>query len=204
MSRAASIFLVLLAITFTAPAGAQKSKIVYFDYNEFIAVRSLDPTLSEARLCGLNKVCMKLWKNGELMVPEHGMVVRADFDSDGVTDVGVAMERDKTAPAEGADYFMVTATKKDGAYKLLETVPLEKARSIVESYWDLEKRAIAVDTGERELISESTGTMQSDGKLLTSFTAKTGTVEAKLKYLRWDKKTGKFAIRHGVLKSKSP
>lgn len=173
----------------------------FFDYQEFIAVRALDPEMAEARLCGMNKMCMRLWKNGELMATEHGMVVRADFNEDGERDIGIAMEKDKPEPEEGIDYFIMAATKnKDGSYRLLQTVPLHSAHAVIDTYWAEPKHSIAIDTGERQLMSESTVTMQGNGKLIGGFSKKTGTVEAHLTYLSWDAKAKKFDRSRGFVR----
>ena len=185
-----------------------KEKPVYFDYEEFSAIRALDPNMSEARLCGMNKACMKLWKNGEMLATEHGMVVRADFDGDGSTAVGVAMEKDRpgsehAAPGaeEQLDYYMVMARhSKDNTYSLMQTVPLRDAHNVVECSWEDRKHAIAVDVGERQLISQSTVTMLGDGKLLGGLSKKTGELEMRMTYLTWDAKAKKFDTSHGTIK----
>lgn len=202
MKAICSLLVTLLTFLLILPAhSAKQDKVVYFDYDEFAAVRALDPTMSDARLCGLNKACIKLWKNGEMLVPEHGMVVRADFNEDGITDIGMAMEKDKPEGEVGLNYFFMTATKTKEGYKLMETTALPKAHTLVEAYWDMLKKSIAIDTGERQLISESTVTMQADGKLLGNFSPRTGNVETRLTYLHWDDKRHKFDLQHGVLKS---
>lgn len=194
------------AVSFILAAGlsdavAKDDKVIYFDYDEFLAIRSLDPNMQEARLCGLNKMCMRFWKNGEMMVPEHAMVVRADFDGDGTVDTGVAMEKDKPEGQEGLDFFIMAATKEKNVYKLMQTISLPTAHTIVEVYWDEIKKQIGIDTGERQVTSESTVFAQADGKLVGGFKPKSGMVESRLTYLRWNAKEKKFDVLHGTVKS---
>lgn len=202
MKNAIAIVSALVALFTAVPtfAADKPEQIIYFDYDEFLAVRSLDPEMQESRLCGLNKVCMRLWKNGEMKVPEHGMVVRADFDGDGETDIGVAMERDKPNELEGLDYFVMAAAKTKDGSKLLQTYPLVGAHTIIEMYWDSVKKSMAIDSGERQLTSESTVTL-SDGNRTVSFSPKTGAVEMRLTYLRWNDKSKKFDTQHSIVKS---
>lgn len=183
-------------------ASAAPKQEVYMDYDEFISVRALDPAMAEARLCGMNKTCMKLWKDGEMLVKERGMVVRADFDDNGEGDIGIAMEKDKALPDEGIDYFIMTASKqKDGTMKLMQTVAIPKANTIVETYWDALKKGIAVDSGERQLTSESTVTVPGDGKLSINFRPKTGSVQSHLTFLLWNNKQQRFDSQRGTVKS---
>jgi hypothetical protein len=186
------------SLAFAAPPDPKQQ---YFDYEEFVAVRALDPNMQEARLCGMNKACMRLWKNGDLLATEHGMVVRADFNDDGERDIGIAMEKDKAAPAEGIEYFVMAATRnKDGSFRLLQTVPLPGTHAVIDTFWEEPKHSIAVDTGERQLMSESTVTMAGDGKLIGGFSKKTGNVETRLTYLNWDAKNKKFDTSRSYVK----
>lgn len=180
---------------------AEKDKhVVYFDYDEFVAVKALDPNMADARLCGMNKSCMKLWRNGDMLVPEKEMVVRADIDGDGFQDIGVALEKDRP-DSDQLDYFELCAhhDPKNG-WRLLETVPIKTSHAIIETAWDEKQKSITVDTGERYLVSESTVTMMSDGKMLGGIHHRAGEAEILLTYLKWDAKTNKFDVKHGVIK----
>lgn len=191
----------LALIGVLAGTASAKEKPVYFDYNEFEAVRALDPTMSNARLCGMNKVCMKLWKNGEMLATEHGMVVRADFNGDGQTDIAVALEKDHSNSESSLDYFVIAAARaKDGGLRFMETVPFGTGHPIIELFWQESKRAIGVDTGERQFYSQSTVTMVGSGNILGGLSKKTGEIEARLTYLNWDTKTRKFDLSHGTSK----
>jgi hypothetical protein len=199
--------LAILTVALLALSGAlgsvvgAKEKPVYFDYNEFEAVRALDPNMTEARLCGMNKACMKLWRNGDMLATEHGMVVRADFNGDGQTDIAVALEKDHPDSLDVIDYYVIAAARsKDGGLRLMETVPFPPGHSIVEMLWDDKKHAISVDTGERQLVSQSTVTMLGSGNILGGLSKKTGEVEIRLTFLNWDSKTRKFDVSHGTFK----
>jgi hypothetical protein len=203
VKKIATVVAAVLALAGSLQCGAgAKDKPVYFEYDEFAAVRALDPNLADARLSGMNKACMRLWKNGDMMATEHGMVVRADFNGDGQTDIAVAMEKDHSATEEDLiDYYVVAASRsRDGGLKLMQTVPLSGGHSVVEMLWDEKKNAISVDTGERQLISQSTVTMLGDGKLIGGLSKKTGDVEIRLTFLSWDTKTKKFDLSHGTFK----
>lgn len=193
-----------MCLTFAGVVGGAasgKEKPAYFDYNEFEAVRALDPNMSNARLCGMNKVCMKLWKNGEMLATEHGMVVRADFNGDGQTDIAVALEKDHSASETSLDYFVIAAARaKDGGLRFMETVPFGTGHPIIELFWQEPKRAIGVDTGERQFYSQSTVTVLGSGNILGGLSKKTGEVEARLTYLNWDTKSRKFDLSHGSSK----
>lgn len=185
-----------LAVLSFCPAAncASEPKPIYFDYQEFAAIKALAPEMEDARLCGLNKVCMRLWRDGEMSVPEHGMVVREDLDSDGATDVAVMLEKDKPKVEEGLDYFIIMANRSSAGWKLLGLKQIEDARSIVGAAWDAEKKGVAVDAGERHLVSESTVTME-EGRLIGGLRHHSGNVEIIYTYVTWNPRTKKFELR---------
>jgi hypothetical protein len=192
---------IAIALAVWCNAGWSKDKPQYFEYDEFTAIRALDATMAESRLAGMNKTCMRLWKNGDMAATEHGMVVRADFNGDGLTDTAVAMEKDRPNAEDVLDYFVVAAARtKEGGYKLMQTVPLTDAHTIVEMHWDDERKSITVDTGERELASQSTVTMLGNGSIIGGLSKKSGDVYTGLTFLTWDGKTKKFHTAHGTFK----
>jgi hypothetical protein len=196
-----SVVAFAIAAAMSAGVGFAKDKQQYFEYDEFEAVRALDTSMSNARLAGMNKMCMRLWKHGDMAATEHGMVVRADLNDDGLTDIAIAMEKDRPNSDDLLDYFVVAAAKtKEGNYKLMETVPLSQAHTIVEMHWDPDRKAISIDTGERELASQSTVTMLGSGSIIGGLSKKTGDVYTGLTFLNWDGKTKKFHTAHGTFK----
>lgn len=196
-----SAFRIAVALAICCNAGLAKDKPQYFEYDEFTAIRALDPTMADARLVGMNKACMRLWKHGEMAATERGMVVRADFNGDGLTDIAIAMEKDRPNSEELLDYFVVAAARtKDGGHKLMQTVPLSNAHTVVEMHWDDERKSITVDSGERELASQSTVTMLGNGSIIGGLSKKTGDVYTGLMFLTWDVKTKTFHTARGTFK----
>ncbi len=190
-----SFFALCLTLIALCPVSlsAAEPKPIYLDYQEFAAIKALAPEMEGARLCGLNKVCMRLWRDGEMSVPEHGMVVREDLDGDGAGDVAVMLEKDKPKEEEGLDYFIIMANRSSLGWKLLGLKQIEDARSIVCAAWDPDKKSVAVDAGERHLVSESTVTME-DGRLIGGLRQHSGNVEIVYTYVTFNPKTKKFDI----------
>ena len=46
------------------------------------------------RLCGLDKVCVTLWKKGKLQIYKEGRLLEGDFNNNGIPDEAIVLEKD--------------------------------------------------------------------------------------------------------------
>lgn len=125
-----------------------------FDYGLFEQMLSQSPRREKVRLCGLDKVCMEMWKDGRLAIGRRGKLVMADFDLDGSVDRAILLEQDV---ADRKDfYILVASTVKTTARTVLADEVVPEVHNVVDFFWDDSRKALVIDTGERIIKPKST------------------------------------------------
>ena len=85
-----------------------------FDYDYYEELMAPVPDHEQERLCGLDKVCMTLWKKGKLQLYKEGRLFVSDFNQDGIKDEAVILEKDEPDFPEDKDYLISITTKQNG------------------------------------------------------------------------------------------
>ncbi len=167
---------------------AAKPKVP-FDFDYFEELMAPVPNHEEERLCGLDKVCVTLWKKGQLQVDQAGHILNGDFNGDGISETAIVLEQNPPdAPADKS--FLIYISQKQGeTRKVLLHALLPEAKNILEMFWDDEKKAIVIDTGGRFV---QTDILSSYNGSIYSYNA--GKVQKVVEVVLWNPKTSTFDI----------
>ncbi len=193
------------------PASSTEGKHV-FEYDYYAQLTDPLPAHEEERLCGLDKICVTLWRKGKLEIFKEGRLFQGDFNSDGIEDEAMVLEKDQEDDPLGKDYYIYISTKYKPDDKptvlLHELIP--NASNIVDVFWDQKRNALVIDTGGRiernESISQIGGAAyvyESAAKVykvvvVVSWNPKTDKFDVIEPGFKWDQKKKKR--KKGVLK----
>lgn len=203
-----------------APAEEASAPQTPFEYDYFEELMEPAPHESE-RLCGLDKVCVKLWKSGKLEVYKEGRLLEGDFNGDGVADAAMILEKDSKTEQVGKDYWIyvstaaaaaksdaASATKSDAAaaaktdappvkegHKLMLYSQIPDAFNVVEFGWDEEKKALVIDIGERIMHTNASMYMDPAGMVGNNMSGKT---EKVLVLVSWNPTSQKYEMHEPV------
>ncbi len=154
-----------------------------FEYEYFAEMVSLSPQKEKIRLCGLDKVCMEMWKSGRLAVMKNGKFVLGNFDGTGDSEEAMILEQDSKTGAR--DYFVfVTSPRSEGRMLLAEEL-IPDVHNIVDFFWDPSRKAFAVDTGERLMKQDSTLRVEGSAPR-TVLTGQSGLIEKVFTWITWN------------------
>ncbi len=165
-----------------------------FDYDYYEELMQPVPTKEHERLCGLDKVCIELWRKQKMEVWKEGRLFTGDFNGDGVTDEAVILEgEDPDDEAEKVFYVYISSKDKATGQRKVEFHELlAGAKNVVDVFWDKNKNALVIDTGGRVVRTESATT--SVGAAGTGFSYATGKVLKVVLVVSWDAKANKYEL----------
>lgn len=127
-----------------------------FEFDEFQGMVAGVPNNEVERLCGLDKICVTLWKKGKLQIYKEGRVFRGDFNQDGVQDEAIILERDASDDdPEDKEFLVCITTPENGLHKVLLHEVIPGANNVVEVFVDEARKALVIDTGGRIIRSQS-------------------------------------------------
>ena len=160
-----------------------------FEFEYFEEMMNPVESREKERLCGLDKVCVTLWKKGKLKLFKEGRLFEADFDGDGVKDEAVILEQDVEDDPMAKEYLVYISNVRDGQRKILLHELVPEAQNIIDVFWDPVKKALVIDTGGRIV---KTQTMESIGG--SGYMYETGKVLKVVVVVKFNAQTNKFDI----------
>ncbi|MBX9688661.1 MAG: hypothetical protein K2X27_18275 [Candidatus Obscuribacterales bacterium] len=160
-----------------------------FDYYENL-LQSLAKT-DRIRICGLDKVCVNLWRKGKLQIFKEGRIFEGDFNSDGEADEAVILEEDDDDDSDLKTYCIhISTLGKDGSRRVILHEAIPTAQNIIDVFVDRTKNAIVIDTGGRLAKTTSIESLGGVG----GYMYEVGRVIKVVAVVAWDKKSQKFDI----------
>lgn len=88
-----------------------------FEFEYFDELLNTIPEKERERLCGLDKVCVELWRKGKLQIYKEGRLIEGDFNEDGITEQAMILETDSESEAEAGmgrkDYWIYISQPED-------------------------------------------------------------------------------------------
>ncbi len=84
----------------SSESGTPEEQKTPFEFEYFDELLGTIPEKERERLCGLDKVCVELWKKGKLQIYKEGRLLEGDFNGDGVTEQAMILETDSESEAE--------------------------------------------------------------------------------------------------------
>lgn len=177
------------AVPTSNPPAAEEEKKDPFEYEYFEDLVSPVPAHEEERLCGLDKVCVTLWKKGKLQIYKQGRLFEGDFNFDSKPDEAVILEKDDPDDPTGKEYYIYISSKEGNERKVLLHELIPGAPNIIDVFIDRVKNAIVIDTGGRITRTSSIGSVGGSG-----YVYETGQVIKVVVVIVWNAKSGKFDL----------
>lgn len=166
--------------------GSENKEPFEFDYYETL-MNPLE-TRQRERLCGLDKVCIELWRKGKLQINKEGRLFSWDFNGDGKADEAVILEEDDEDDPASKNYLVyITTTSEDGKTKILFHELLPEAHNVIDVFVDKTKNALVIDTGGRIVRTQTHLSYGYDGAYYQS-----GQTLKVVVVVHFDPKLGKF------------
>ena len=175
-----------------------------FDFEYFDELLGTVPEKERERLCGLDKVCIDLWRKGKLQIYKEGRLLEGDFNGDGVSEQAMILETDvqseSEAPADRKDFWIhiTQATDESTApdklvkgRKVLLHEMLPNAFNVIDFSWDAKRKGLVIDVGER--LTRSTGAGISDLNQALG-TVHPGRTDKVVVVVTWNDKTNKYDL----------
>lgn len=98
-------------------AETQTDQKTPFEFEYFEELLNTVPEKERERLCGLDKVCVELWRKGKLQIYKEGRLIEGDFNEDGITEQAMILETDSESEAEAGmgrkDYWIYISQPED-------------------------------------------------------------------------------------------
>lgn len=187
---------------------------------EFDYFQQLDPETEpeRKRLCGLDKVCIELWKKGKLQIYKEGRLIEGDFNNDGIQEQAMILETDAANEQTGKDYWIhITQAQEQKAgsdatpavgnaanspakadaettpisHKVLFDEMIPDAFNVIDFSWDEKRKSLVIDIGERVYHGTTAMTVDPTQTLMVAQQGKTDKV---LVFVGWNAKTNKFEL----------
>ena len=165
-----------------------------FDFDYYEELMDPLPGKEHERLCGLDKVCVELWRKQKMQVWKEGRLFTGDFNGDGSTDEAVILEgEDPDDEDEKVFYIYISSKDKaTGKRKVEFHELLTEAKNIVDVFWDKNKNALVIDTGGRVVRTESA--TASVGAAGVGYSYPTDKVLKVVLVVSWDAKANKYEL----------
>jgi hypothetical protein len=132
-----------------SPASAPAATQTPFEFEYFEELMAPVEDWKDERLCGLDKVCMVLWKKGKLQIYREGRIYTGDYNLDGMPDEALILEKDDPDDPTIKEFYVSITSAEKGRRKCLLHQLIPNANNILSVDWDPEKKALIIDTGGR-------------------------------------------------------
>lgn len=185
-----------------------------FEFEYFDELLGTIPEKERERLCGLDKVCVELWRKGKLQIFKEGRLIEGDFNEDGITEEAMILETDSVSDATQKDYWIyVSQPESEGpriqneipeksgtpplpeklvkGHKILLHEPIPDAFNVIDFFWDPKRKGLVIDIGERLMRSSSNGL--SDPSQVTGV-VQSGVAQKVVVVVTWNSKSNKFDL----------